>query len=162
MSTITLRSVKGSPLTNTEVDTNFSNLNTDKYESGDNPTFGNITLTGSFSPSLTASVSAAGTTQGTGTALTTVNNIVTSATASSAEAVVLPTASAGITAFIVNTTAVTIKVFPASSDAIDGGSANASVDLAPYSSVSLIAADATDWYRVTNLIVYDSSGNRLN
>jgi hypothetical protein len=34
MSTIVLRSVKGSPLTNTEVDDNFNNLNTDKYQSG--------------------------------------------------------------------------------------------------------------------------------
>jgi hypothetical protein len=34
MATITLRSVKGSPLTNTEVDTNFTNLNNDKLESG--------------------------------------------------------------------------------------------------------------------------------
>ena len=34
MSTITLRSVKGSPLTNAEVDANFSNLNTDKYQEG--------------------------------------------------------------------------------------------------------------------------------
>lgn len=33
MSTITLRSVKGSPLTNAEVDANFNNLNTDKLES---------------------------------------------------------------------------------------------------------------------------------
>jgi len=32
MSTIVLRATKGSPLTNTEVDTNFSNLNTDKLE----------------------------------------------------------------------------------------------------------------------------------
>jgi hypothetical protein len=32
MSTITLRSVKGSPLNNTEVDGNFSNLNSDKME----------------------------------------------------------------------------------------------------------------------------------
>jgi hypothetical protein len=32
MSTIVLRSVKGSPLTNTEVDANFNNLNTDKIE----------------------------------------------------------------------------------------------------------------------------------
>ena len=39
MSTITLRSVKGSPLTNTEVDDNFSNLNTDKYQSGASPDF---------------------------------------------------------------------------------------------------------------------------
>ncbi len=34
MSTITLRSVKGIPLTNNEVDTNFTNLNTDKYQAG--------------------------------------------------------------------------------------------------------------------------------
>lgn len=32
MSTITTRSGKGSPLTNAEVDTNFTNLNTDKVE----------------------------------------------------------------------------------------------------------------------------------
>lgn len=32
MSTITLRATKGSPLTNTEVDNNFSNLNSDKLE----------------------------------------------------------------------------------------------------------------------------------
>lgn len=32
MSTITLRSVKGTPLTNAEVDANFNNLNTDKVE----------------------------------------------------------------------------------------------------------------------------------
>jgi len=162
MSTITLRSAKGAPLTNTEVDTNFSNLNSDKYELGDSPSFVNLTLTGSFIPSITAAVAAAGTTQGTGTALTKASNIVTSATASSAEAVVLPTAAAGVHITIVNTTAVTLKVFPAASDAIDGGSTNASVNLAPYSSVTLIAANATNWYRVTNLIVYDSSGNRLN
>ena len=35
MSTITTRSGKGSPLTNNEVDANFTNLNTDKLESGD-------------------------------------------------------------------------------------------------------------------------------
>jgi len=34
MSTIVLRSVKGTPLTNTEVDANFSNLNTDKIQIG--------------------------------------------------------------------------------------------------------------------------------
>jgi hypothetical protein len=36
MSTLTLRNTKGSPLTNTEVDTNFSNLNTDKAEKAAN------------------------------------------------------------------------------------------------------------------------------
>jgi hypothetical protein len=36
MSTIVLRSVKGSPLTNTEVDNNFSNLNVDKLDKSNN------------------------------------------------------------------------------------------------------------------------------
>ena len=36
MSTIVNRNTKGSPLTNTEVDSNFSNLNTDKMEKSSN------------------------------------------------------------------------------------------------------------------------------
>jgi hypothetical protein len=36
MSTITLRNTKGTPLTNTEVDDNFSALNTDKAEKSAN------------------------------------------------------------------------------------------------------------------------------
>lgn len=36
MSTITLRNIKGTPLTNTEVDNNFSALNTDKVEKSAN------------------------------------------------------------------------------------------------------------------------------
>jgi uncharacterized GH25 family protein len=36
MATVTLRNVKGSPLTNAEVDANFSNLNTDKVEKSSN------------------------------------------------------------------------------------------------------------------------------
>ena len=44
MSDITLRLVKGSPLTNQEVDDNFANLNTDKYQSGDSASFQDVTL----------------------------------------------------------------------------------------------------------------------
>ena len=44
MSTITTRSGKGSPLTHDEVDSNFTNLNTDKYESGDSPSFAGLTV----------------------------------------------------------------------------------------------------------------------
>ena len=44
MSTIVLRSVKGTPLTNTEVDTNFSNLNTDKLEASTTATLTNKTI----------------------------------------------------------------------------------------------------------------------
>jgi sugar lactone lactonase YvrE len=44
MSTIVLRSFKGTPLTNTEVDTNFSNLNTDKLEAATSATLTNKTI----------------------------------------------------------------------------------------------------------------------
>ena len=160
MSTITLRSVKGTPLTNTEVDTNFSNLNSDKYESGSSPSFADLTLTGSLTKSVAGTVTAAGTTQGDATALTKTLNMITTATAN--QGVKLPTAAAGLTIKVINTTAVTIKVYPNTSDVIDGGTVNVGVNLSPYSSVELVAQDAVDWYRVTSLIVYDSSGNRLN
>jgi hypothetical protein len=45
MSTIVTRSGKGSALTFNEVDTNFTNLNTDKYQSGNNVAFGTISGT---------------------------------------------------------------------------------------------------------------------
>ena len=97
MATITLRSAKGSPLTNNEVDANFTNLNSDKYESGSNVTLGTVSgSTVTFSGILTSSaytvcsvngtISAAGTTQGAATALAKSYNIVTSATAASATA----------------------------------------------------------------------------
>lgn len=160
MSTITLRSVKGTPLTNTEVDTNFSNLDNDKYESGSSPSFADLTLTGSLTKSVAGTVAAAGTTQGDATALTKTLNMITTATAN--QGVKLPTAAAGLTIKVINTTAVTIKVYPNTSDVIDGGTVNVGVNLSPYSSVEFVAQDAVDWYRVTSLIVYDSSGNRLN
>ena len=40
MATIVNRATKGSPLTNTEVDANFTNLNTDKVETSTISTFG--------------------------------------------------------------------------------------------------------------------------
>jgi hypothetical protein len=47
MSTIVTRAGKGSPLTHNEVDANFNNLNTDKYQSGDVVTFASAVVTGS-------------------------------------------------------------------------------------------------------------------
>jgi hypothetical protein len=160
MATITLRSVKGSPLTNTEVDNNFNNLNTDKYESGSNPTFGNLTLTGDLKPSIAATVSAAGTNQSGATELADVYNIVT--TVGSGAGVKLPTAGASLTYTVVNTTATNLLVYPNVSDKINGGTANAAVTVAAGSSATFIAKDATDWYSLTPLLVFDSSGTRLN
>ena len=48
MATITTRAGKGSPLTNTEVDDNFTNLNTDKAELSGSAFTGNISTTGTF------------------------------------------------------------------------------------------------------------------
>ena len=90
MATITLRSAKGSPLTNNEVDANFTNLNTAKYEANDNISVGtiagstltltgNATFQGTTTLSASAAVSGAGSTQGAATALTASYNIVTSA-----------------------------------------------------------------------------------
>lgn len=58
MSTITTRAGKGSPLTNSEVDANFSNLNTDKYESGDAAVFSSIELSGGIAKSAVNTVAA--------------------------------------------------------------------------------------------------------
>jgi hypothetical protein len=160
MATITLRSVKGSPLTNTEVDNNFNNLNTDKYESGSNPTFGNLTLTGDLKPSISATVSAAGSDQSGATELADVYNIVT--TVGSGAGVKLPTAQASLTYTVVNTTATNLLVYPNVSDKINGGTANAAVTVSAGSSATFIAKDATDWYSLTPLLVFDSSGTRLN
>jgi hypothetical protein len=44
MATITTRAGKGSPLTNTEVDDNFSNLNSAKYESDSAAEFASVDL----------------------------------------------------------------------------------------------------------------------
>lgn len=45
MSTIVTRSGKGSPLTHNEVDANFTNLNTDKIQDGDSPSFTQVAVT---------------------------------------------------------------------------------------------------------------------
>ena len=55
MTDITLRLVKGTPLTNAEVDNNFSNLNSAKYEAGASPDFVD-TLTDKLSLDTTAAV----------------------------------------------------------------------------------------------------------
>lgn len=46
MSTIVTRAGKGSPLTTAEADANFTNLNTDKYQAGNNASFGTLATSG--------------------------------------------------------------------------------------------------------------------
>lgn len=99
--------------------------------------------------SVGAGIAAAGTTQGAGTALTNIVNVITSITAASAEAVVLPAAKAGRRVIIANDDgADTLKVFPASGDSIDSGTVDASKDLAAGKRAVYVAQDATDWLMV--------------
>ena len=98
---------------------------------------------------LTNSITAGSTqTQAGATALTTMVNRVT-VSGTDGDGVKLPTAIAGLEILIINDdSAQTIKVWPATGDAIDGGSANA-VDantLAAGSSRRYIAIDATNFY----------------
>lgn len=147
MSTLTTRAGKGSPLTNTEVDNNFTNLNTDKYEASDDISVGAVTYTGNFVAGMNASVTAAGSVQGDATALTKTYNLVQ--TASANQGVKLPDAVAGLKVTVYNSTANNIKVYPASSESIDGGSLNAPVVLRPANVFDAIATGATSWEQIT-------------
>jgi hypothetical protein len=70
MSTIVTRSGKGSPLTNTEVDTNFTNLNTDKVQVTGSPTTGQAIIWNgtAWVPGASATYPSAGIANSTGTA----------------------------------------------------------------------------------------------
>jgi len=176
MATLTLRSAKGSPLTNNEVDANFTNLNTDKYESGNNVSLGTISGTtvsvtsvattgalsvgGSSTLSTSATVTAAGSDLAGATALTKSYNIVTTATAN--QGVSLPDCAAGLEAFILNDTAVNLKVYPVSGETVDSGGSGVAVDLAPGHSLKLVGVSATKWNRLSPVIIYNSSGTRVN
>ncbi len=160
MTTLTLRAGKGSPLTNTEVDDNFTNLNNDKYESGNSVSVDDLSVTGESTFSITATVTAAGTTQGTATALTNTYGLVTTATAD--QGVVLPSAATGKTVKIVNTTSVSIKVYPTSGEQIDSLGANNAKSLAAGSSLDLVCASGTLWQSLLPIVVFDSSGTQLN
>lgn len=146
MATITLRASKGSPLTNTEVDNNFTNLNNDKYESGDSVAVAALTATGNLTLSTAAAVTAAGTTQGAATAITKTYNIIS--TASANQGVVLPAALVGKVINVYNISGNTIKVYPASGETIDGGSANAHVTIVDDNGKEFVGTGTGAWRAV--------------
>ena len=160
MATITLRAVKGSPLTNTEVDDNFTNLNTDKYESGDSVVVANITSNGDHIASISATVSATGTDQAGATDLSKTFSVVTTATEN--QGVKLPTSAAGVLYTIINGTSANIKLYPNTSETINSGVANASIIIAAGTTIKLIGIDNTNWNTMVETIIFDSSGSRIN
>lgn len=120
-----------------------------------------------FYEGTSATVSAAGTTQGTATALTNSYNIVT--TVASSTGVALPTpATAGLEIIIVNKGANTLNVYPASGGAIDSAGTNAAVTLPVNGTATYQAATTTQWYTVrpvitagTNAVVTYSNGSTV-
>jgi len=62
MATIVTRNTKGSALTFTELDANFTNLNTAKYESGSSATFNTLSVTSTVTVTGAATVAALTTT----------------------------------------------------------------------------------------------------
>jgi hypothetical protein len=104
------------------------------------------TLNGIVIDSISAAVSAAGTTQGTATALVSNINNVTVVTAAAA-GVILPTAVAGMRILIRNSDSLdTLSIYPATGGQINALGANAASTLAAGLTTELVATTSTQWY----------------
>ncbi len=104
------------------------------------------TLNGLVIDSISAAVSAAGTTQGTATGLVSnINNVTVVATG--ATGVRLPTAVAGMRILVRNSdSADTLSIYPATGGTINALAANAAFTLAAGSTIELMATTTTQWY----------------
>lgn len=111
----------------------------------DSVTAGTVTASSSL-VIKSATVAAAGTNQGTAAAVAAGFTLVSGADGT--KGVVLPAASAGLVVIIKNSAAAALKIYPATGDAINALSANASYDITNLTSTLLVAYDATTWYSV--------------
>ena len=95
---------------------------------------------------VNAAVAAAGNSQATATALTAGRNVITSATATSADGVRLPAGwGVGEIMYIANNTAVAVDMFPPTDGAIGGGSDNAAVAIAANKMAVVMSLGNDDW-----------------
>jgi hypothetical protein len=93
--------------------------------------------------SVSSAVAAAGTSQGTATALTSMANIITSGTGG----VSLPVPSgSGLSIYVINRSGSTITVYPASGASIDGLSSNVGFTLPTLASIEIVSSSSTQWY----------------
>lgn len=99
--------------------------------------------------SALATISAAGTTQATATALTSDINVVTTVAAGSG--VALPTAAAGKTVVVVNRGVNGLSVYPATGASIDSLGANIAIFIPPNGWIEFSGASATAWYSTANV-----------
>jgi hypothetical protein len=126
------------------------------------PTFtGIVTLpAGSNGPGLLGStsnaVTAAGTTQGTATALTSDINIVTTSTAGTGLGVVSPGATSGKYLVIVNRSANAINVYPAAGHQFDGLGADTPISLPVNGFLEMYGSSTSQWHTTTQAITQAS------
>jgi hypothetical protein len=106
----------------------------------------NLISTGYYFRSVGTGITAAGSSQGAGTALTKEMNIV-STVSSGANGVVLPTAVAGMTVTITNTTANSLLVYPESGGTINSLGTNTAFTQGT-TTIQFIAPTTTQWYTV--------------
>ena len=143
MATIVTRNIKGSPLSFTELDANFTNLNTAKYEANANPIFGAITAT-SCTLSGAASVASLAVSEGITTATATTSGLLTAATYRNlSKSVVTTTALTAVTiaaqtTYFTGTTGASFAITlpPAATANLDG---------MIYTVMSTVARAATTW-----------------
>lgn len=109
--------------------------------------------------STSATVTAAGTNQATATVLSSDVNIITSS--SSGTGVVVPGATSGKYAVIVNRSANPINIYPASGHAFDGLAANAAISLPVNGFLEMFGSSTTQWHTTVQALVSGSfvSGN---
>jgi hypothetical protein len=94
----------------------------------------------------TGTVAATGSAQGDAAALTLGFNLVTAADGT--KGVVLPAAVAGQVVHVKNAAGSTLKVYPASSDAINAIAANGAFSMLTVTSATFVSYDATTWYTI--------------
>lgn len=113
--------------------------------------------TNTYGPGLTgstsAAVTAAGTTQGTATALTSDVNIITTSTAGTGLGVVMPGATSGKYAVVVNRSANAINLYPASGHAFDGLAANTPISVPVNGFLEMFGSSSTQWHTTYQAIV---------
>jgi hypothetical protein len=111
----------------------------------------NVSTTGYMFASISGGVAAAGTTQGTATALSKQINVVTSATASTATGISLPAGAAGMQVIIINATTVTLSLYPATGAKIDSLATNTAYSLGPNARLMVVSAGTSQWYTMAGI-----------
>lgn len=112
---------------------------------------GNVTFAASITTvSVSLTVAASGTTQGSATLLTSNINVVTSATAAVNDSIRLPASAAGARFTIINQTAVNLSLFPAVGAQIDVQGTNIAFPLEAGVKLDFLSVSTTQWYTLNS------------